>query len=245
VEGRTVTLLKKEEFDRFNPSILGLGDVTQTSMARQAIAAVLDLEGFTNFCKQIDPQLSVPIFLKDFLDWIFAEIRQETCKKEYAEGVTLWHTLPFLVKFMGDGLLILWDTSTMSMVAQHNIITSLFQITHDYSRRFLPKMKRKVCDPPTALRCGIAKGTVYSVGDGNDFVGSCINLAARLQKLDNLHFAFSRRGFDPEEKWTRHMTDWVEKIVNINGTESGELVYIRKSEFDDLIDEDKRSFRDP
>ena len=38
-----------------------------------------------------------------------------------------------------------------------------------------------VSEPPPVLRCGLARGTVFSVGNRSDFVGSCINMAARLQ----------------------------------------------------------------
>jgi len=243
---QTIKVLKKEDFDSFNSSVLGLGDITQASNSKPAIAAVFDLEGFTNFCKQIEPQLSVPIFLKQFLDWIFGEIRKETCKKEFAEGYQLWHPLPFFTKFMGDGLLVLWDCSSIHSVNQHNLITTLDEIAGHYAQQFLPEMKKKVCDVPSALRCGIAKGTVYSVGDGNDFVGPCINLAARLQKLDGIKFAFARRGFSPEDQWKEDQLEyWTLKEASIRGMGEKELIYIRKSEFENLSKIDSRKYHDP
>ncbi len=245
-DGKRIRVLKKEECEKFNPDVLGLGDITQASIAKPAIAAIFDLQGFTNFCKQIEPQLSVPIFLNEFLAWIFEEIRKETCKTEFEEGYELWHPLPFLTKFMGDGLLVLWNIADMNTIHQHNLITSLHQISNHYSAKFLPLMKKKVSDAPSALRCGIAKGTVYSVGDGNDFVGPCINLAARLQRLDGLQFAFSRRGFNPETQWKEKQVGiWVLKKVNIRGMGEGELVYLRKDEFGRLSKADKKKYQDP
>ena len=205
VGGKPEKLLKKEVYNKFNPSLLGLGDIRKMSFPTGAIAAVFDLQGFTNFCKQIDPQLSVPLFLSEYLTWIFSAIRKETSNMGNSEGFILWHPLPFLTKFMGDGLLILWDTEGMDEVQQHNLIITLNIIREEYGKKFLPKMRKKVCEPPGALRCGLAKGTVYSVGDGNDFVGPCINLAARLQKLDSFSFAFSRRGFNPEDLFDKDL----------------------------------------
>jgi hypothetical protein len=42
-EGQKKTVLKKEVFDQFNPSILGLGDIKQESIATNVICAVYDL----------------------------------------------------------------------------------------------------------------------------------------------------------------------------------------------------------
>ncbi len=244
-----VTVLKTKDFEQFSPSVLGLGDINKPSSAMAVIAAILDLQGFTNFCKQVDPQLSVPFFLHEFLEWVFASIRGEAVSKVYPEGVRLYHELPFFAKFMGDGLLFLWDTGGMQTLAQHNLIISLDEICKKYKVAFLAKMRRRVCEPPDGLRCGVAKGTVYSVGDGNDFVGPCINLASRLQKLDGVMFAFSRRGLNPEEVWTgafgHIMGLWVLKKAAIRGMGAAELVYLRKSEFEAMSQEDKDKYQDP
>jgi hypothetical protein len=86
-------VLKTMVFDSFNPTILGLGDVKKEATAVPAISAIFDLQGFTNFCKQIEPELSVPLFLSSFLDWIFDSVKQETKSKAHEAGVELWHEL--------------------------------------------------------------------------------------------------------------------------------------------------------
>jgi len=243
-DDKKIRVMKNEVFEQFNPTILDLGDIEKPSSTTNAICAVFDLQGFTNFCKQIDPQLSVPSYLSGFLDWIFSTIRAETVEKKMEEGVRLWHDLPFYTKFLGDGLLILWDTTNMGLTAQHNLLISMNSICNIYLSDFLPGMKKKVCDPPNLLRCGITKGTVYSVGDGNDFVGPCINLAGRLQKLPGVRFVFARRGFDPEVRW-KDMDSWVLKKVQIRGMENEELIYIRKENFKKMTVDDKAFYHDP
>jgi len=241
-------VVKHESFDLFNPNVLGLGDITNESISRPTIAALFDLQAFTVFCKQIEPHLSVPIYLSGFLNWIFGAIRKETIEKKYKKGVLMWHDLPFFTKFMGDGLLVLWDTTSMGQTAQHNIILSCENIISDYENAFLPQMRRKVADTPPLLRCGIAKGTVFSVGNGEDFVGSCINVAARLQKLAALPIAFARRGFNPEEQWKDYATtmrNWQLMQVSVRGIGEKELVYIRKSDFRKLPEPDKKLFQEP
>ncbi|HEX8652908.1 MAG TPA: hypothetical protein VF708_18985 [Pyrinomonadaceae bacterium] len=246
VEGKKRKLLSTQACESFNTSLLGVGDLNQSATSTDAIAAVFDLEGFTNFCKQIEPHLSVPLFLSEFLSWLMEQIKKEMINKELQAGALLWCPLPFFVKFMGDGMLVLWDSSEMTDVARRNVIVSLRYVCDRYTRDFLPKIQQKVVEPPGILRCGIARGTVYSVGNGNDFVGSCINMAARIQKLPGATFAFNRRGFDLESSNVAKF--FKEKIivrrVSIRGIGENELIAILKSEFDSMKAPDKKIYRD-
>jgi hypothetical protein len=240
-----VRRIKKSALDSFSPIVLGLGDITQESRAIPAIAALFDLQGFTGFCRQIEPHLSIPVYLNSFIAWIFDSIKAETVKEHKGDEVMLWHDFPFMVKFMGDGLLVMWTTETMGVTPQHNLIISLLGICRKYETEFYPKMKRKVVDAPSRLRCGIAKGTVFSVGNGEDYVGSCINMAARLQKLHGLRFAFARRGFDPESQWDKTtMENWLLKAVEIRGIGDRELIYVRNKDFESLPKADAGLFSD-
>ena len=246
VEGRKWRLLTRAAFERFNPSILGLGELTSAAAATDAIAAVFDLEGFTNFCKQIEPHLSVPVFLRQFLDWMMNQMKAEMLHKEYPEGVSLWGPLPFFVKFMGDGLLVLWNVSRPDENARRNIIVTGREICLRYSSEFYPQLDAQVSDPPAVLRCGLARGTVYSVGNGNDFVGSCINMASRLQKLPGITFAFNRRGIyiDDAAAVDFFKINIVVKKVSVRGIGENELVCVLKNEFDEMSPEDRKHYRD-
>jgi hypothetical protein len=246
IDGRNDMLVKKEKWEKFNSSILGLGDVGAKSEVTAAIAAVFDLEGFTQFCKQIDPHLAVPVFLEHFLNWFFEKIKEETKHKEQENGIATYHDLPILTKFLGDGILVIWDTKNMPPIAQANIITSCSQICAKYLKEFYPKIKSKVTDAPKRIRCGVAKGNIFSVGNGEDYVGPCINFASRLQKLPGLLFAFSDRGFKVEENWAEQdLPKWVVKKVQIRGIGESELVYIRKHEYTALSAEDAKFYLEP
>ena len=239
VEDRSRRALPKEAFDKFNLDVLGLGNVSSPSTPTEAIAAVFDLQGFTNFCKQIEPHLSVPKYLNSFLDWLMKQLRDEMRRNEQDADVIIWSDLPFFVKFLGDGMLVLWDCTQMNDVLQRNVIVSMYQICLNYGAKFLPTLKAKMVDPPPILRCGVARGTVFSVGEGQDYVGSCINMAARLQKLPGLSFCFNRRGFDLESAgvvsfFTEHITI---RQVSIRGIGDHELIGIIKSEADKLSPE--------
>jgi len=122
-------------------------------------------------------------------------------------------------------------------------------ITHyctDYETRFLPSLKQLVSMPPPNLRCGMAQGQVTSIADGRDFVGLCINIASRLQKLadGSFSFAFTQKGLEPEEG-----IDWYEgwdfRLIKIpmRGISKDELVYVPNSEFRKLSKDLKRAYR--
>lgn len=246
VGDKSHSLIKKVKWNEFNSTILGLGDLTEESKVVSAISAIFDLEGFTSFCKQIDPQLSTPIFLSQFLNWFFEEIKEETKEAEYEEGIKYWHNLPILTKFLGDGILVIWDIAETGPISQANIIVSCKEICTKYSNKFYPRIKRKVSEAPSKLRCGIAKGNIFSVGNGDDYVGPSINFASRLQKLPGSSFAFSDRGFDVEENLsTSELKNWEVKMVTVRGIGEEELVYILKSDLKKMTTEEKKFYKDP
>jgi hypothetical protein len=247
VNGRKEKFLQKNSYDSFNSSLLGLGNIEMASKPTDAIAAVFDLEGFTNFSKQIEPHLAVPLFLSEFLEWLFEQIKAEMTEAEHDEGAKLYGPLPFFVKFMGDGLLVIWDASDATPVGRRNIVISAHEICISYSKKFLLQIRKKVVAPPPILRCGLARGTVYSVGNGNDYVGSCINMAARLQKIPGLTFAFNRRGFDLESDDTVDFfkNDIKVKKMSVRGIGDDELIAILASEFKSLDKENKKQFKEP
>lgn len=239
-------LLDNKQFDRFNPQLLGLGDITLPSTQVEAVAAVFDLSGFTNFCSQIDPHLSVPEYLSGFLEWLFDEIKKSVVEKSYPEGKKLWTDVPFLGKFLGDGVLFLWESSALSEIGICNIVTLLSKICAAYKNKLYPQIKKTVVEPPSILRCGVARGRVFSVGDGNDYVGPCINIASRLQKLSLLTFCVSRRGFDFEKHMHKTaLQRYFLKSVSLRGIGDGELVWVRKDEFEALPKEEKALFKNP
>jgi hypothetical protein len=70
-------------------------------------------------------------------------------------------------------------------------------------------------------------------------------MAARLQKLQGVQFAFNRRGIavDQEDASVFFKEDTVVKRVSIRGIGEGELVGILKSDFNAMNQEEKKAFR--
>jgi class 3 adenylate cyclase len=241
INGKPAEVLKKDIFDKFSPHILGLGDIKTKSKQVDAICTFFDLAGFTNFCKQVDPYLVLPGFLNKFLGFLFDTIKKETISRKHAKGYELWHDLPFFTKFTGDGLMILWNTEDTDDLTISNIIMSLSIICLKYTEIFFPSIKSEYTDIPAQLRCGVARGHVFSVGNGDDYVGACINIAARLQKfIPNI--AVSKRGINIIGKPSPF---FLTKIVNIRGIGANELIYVRRNTFEELSLDQKREFRQP
>ena len=241
--------LSKRDFSAFNPSVLGLGDVSRDGEYSQALAAFFDLEGFTDFCGQVDSHLVIPEFLSRYLSWLFQTLAEQFCEGSDDTTVRLWGSLPFYAKFLGDGILFLWATDLCcGFPGTVNIAQSLLAVTNLYADGFLGDIRKAVSNPPGRLRCGIARGQIISVGGGADYVGSCINVAARLQKLSHLSFAISRRGFDlsdaPELEGSLR-SFLVLKCTSVRSIGKQELVYIRKDEFAALSEREQQEFRDP
>lgn len=244
VEGEYVhAAISNEDISKFTPEILGLGDISRDGRARDVIAVIFDLQGFTSFCNQLDPQLVVPEYLSKFLNWLFDTLRTNFTKEEQTDITILWGGLPFYAKFMGDGVLFLWDTKGLSNNGIGNVVIQLIKTCQEYVNKFYVEAQRKFSEVPPRLRCGVARGQVIPVGNGEDFVGPCINMAARLQKLGNLSFVVSRRGFDPEgylhQSWAKN---FVVKKTSIRGISQNELVCIFKTEFDTLTEADMDLF---
>jgi len=243
---QNVKLLDNETLQRFSPAILGLGDIGIPCREVEAIAAVFDLAGFTRFCNQVDPHLAVPRFLSRFLNWLFDNIIIGLTEKSYGERKALWAELPFLAKFLGDGVLFLWNTRYMNETLINSMVATLYRICYAYRHQFYQEIKMAVDKPPTTLRCGLARGRVFSVGNGQDYIGHCINTASRLQKLSLLTFCFPSRGFNVQQYMSENYRQFfVLKSISIRGIGEDELVWVLKEEFNNLPEKYKVLFRNP
>ena len=239
-----IKLLDNEIVEKFNPSMLALGDISTPCQEKEAIAAVFDLSGFTRFCNQVDSYLAIPRFLNDFLGWFFSSIKKELTEEEYGSRTSVWAELPVLVKFLGDGLLLLWNARRMNEVQICRIVATLYNICYAYRHEFYPKINMAVNKPPTVLRCGVARGKVFTVGNGRDYVGHCINNASRLSQLGPLSFCFPHRGFQVRDHMPAEYSRlFIPKYLSVRGVGENELVWVVKDEFDRLPERNRGLFR--
>ena len=109
-EGFSLNALKKGDFEKFHPDLLGLGDISKEGRYVQALVAFCDLEGFTDFCNQVDSHLVIPEFMTRYIQWVFDYLAEELKEGAETDTIRIWGSLPFYMKFLGDGLLFMWDT---------------------------------------------------------------------------------------------------------------------------------------
>ncbi len=231
-------------FNNFNPAMLNLGDLSQPSQEREALTAVFDLTGFTSFCNQVDAYLAIPRFLSSYLDWFFVSIRERLVERTAGRSTTIWAELPMQVKFMGDGLLIIWNARRLSEAQICRLTVTLYDICRAYRTEFYPRIAETIERPPRLLRCGLARGRLFTVGNGHDFVGHCLNAASRLSNLHGLSFAFPNRGF-PVRNYLldEYLRVFVPKYVAVRGVGDNELVWVVRREFEALPAAVQANFR--
>lgn len=241
---RGYSLVNATDFAKFGVAALGLGDLTDKARMRRVVAAMFDLEGFTKFCSQSDSQVVVPEYMESFLTWFITELKKESHNKKIKGGVAIYGVLPFFIKFTGDGLLLLFDYEFIQGERGLGYLaTGLYNLTWSYENEFLKKISQHFELIPQRLRCGVARGDVVELGGGTDFVGPCINLAARLQKLNGLRFAVSRKGMPPEKCWqVNERKDWLLKRIRLRGYSHDEIVLVDRDDFAGLPVEMRKLF---
>jgi hypothetical protein len=236
-------LLDNNVIREFNPSMLELGDICAPCQEKESVAAVFDLTGFTAFCNQADSYLAIPRFLNDFLEWFFNNIRQKITEEDFGDRSALWTGLPIMVKFLGDGFILVWDARKMSEEQICRLAGSLYMVCQNYKTEFYPYISTAVNKPPTVLRCGVARGKVFSIGNDKEYVGHCINNASRLSRLGSLSFCFPHRGFQVREHMPpEYRQIFVPKSVSIRGVGENELVWVVRDEYNNLSLKNREMF---
>lgn len=238
-------LLDTEIVNQFEPSLLDLGDFKAPCEEMEAVVAVFDLTGFTKFCNQVDAYLGIPRFLNDFLEWFFRSIREGLTEEEYGSRCKIWAEFPVLVKFMGDGLMLIWESQRMTEGQICRLAATFYDICYAYRHDFYPRISMAVNKPPRVLRCGVARGKVFNIGDGRDYVGHCINNASRLCHIRPLTFCFPHRGFQVREHMpVEYYRLFSPKYVSVRGVGENELVWVVKREYEMMADKERNMFRD-
>ncbi|MBN1161142.1 MAG: adenylate/guanylate cyclase domain-containing protein [Dehalococcoidales bacterium] len=236
-------IINKDIFDKFNPSLLRLGDIKTPCQEKEAVAAVFDLSGFTSFCNQVDAYLAIPTFLNSFYEWFFSSIAYGLTDED-GDNTRFWAELPTLVKFLGDGLLVVWNAHSMNDEQICRLAATLYNICRAYRQDFYPQIKMEINKPPGVLRCGMARGKVFTIGNGSDYIGHCINTASRLSNLSPLTFCFPRRGFPLQENLSpQYSQQFIPKYVSIRGVGDDEPVWVVKEEFIQLNEKQKIQYR--
>jgi len=196
------------------------------------VVAIFDLEGFTDFFNgiRINKNIVVTSFINGLLYWF---------RYRFAKYYPLFS--PLLSKFLGDGIMMIWEPGRQRM-SNRNII-SLMNVCWDivgsedsYEHEYVPEFVRRIgkrwhIKYPAKLRVGLSLSHAVKYarrGKVSDYVAESINIASRLVKFhQEIYFiAHSDLVFGKIPKEFRY----IQKSIDLRGI--GEIgVYIDKADY--------------
>jgi class 3 adenylate cyclase len=248
-------IISASVFNDFSHSLLGIGDLNIPSKRVNALVAILDLQDFTAFSQQEDPELAVQPFLNELVVWFFKKLKELALIEQKNQLVYCHIPLPIYAKFLGDGFMLIWDLNLESIQQKcketghnweietqryiGNILNILFDIKNLYKNELAKKLRLEYRKVPKKLRCGVARGSIYSIGGGKDYVGPCINKAARLANYPPLSMLVSTKGISIERSSSEKLTKFfVRATMDLKGI-GKEYVYINRYEYGHLPEKEK------
>ena len=213
------------------------------------IVVIFDLEDFTRFFDSagVNKNIVVASYINSFLSWINHRLELEIKSRRLPER-------PKLSKFLGDGILYVWEVEQQRMTPLRaldlmNFCWNLTRGSDCYEEEFLPRFIQELghnwtCEYPKHLRTSMTLGHAvkYVKQRGSvDYVSECINVASRLTKINpELYFvAHSDVYLGPEVY--RHEYE-KKKVPDIRGLGKPVVVYVDIDDFDALSD--KSMFQD-
>ena len=131
----------------------------------EILAAVVDVRGFSSFCEQ--PNIESP-YTCGLMTAFYAMVRNGF--KRYP---------PELVKFLGDGVLAIWQTNAKDReVAIETCLEGLIHLAPTWKQITIgPEFSHGA---PDGIGAGVCFGLASKISIDNDFLGRPINLASRL-----------------------------------------------------------------
>ena len=217
-----------------------------------AVVIVFDLEGFSRFFSQPDVHAYVP----RFLNMVFEAIRVV-----FEGGTPIWKErtstieplmTPTYQKFLGDGALYLLPVGgkrgltagdTLALINRLWNLKSDFHTIADATSAAVP-----VVDVPRRIRFGVARGSGYKLtyrgSRQTEYVGYCINLAARLQGYcPELGFIASARLRLPDSALQK--ANYVKVVAKRLKNFPKEIVIVDRAEYDGLEASVRAALFDP
>jgi class 3 adenylate cyclase len=210
---------------------------SSASLARNGVALVYDLEGFSRFFNQPDVQDYVPRFLNHVSQALSTVIYGGAQHwLESPKTIEPLRLAPLHEKFLGDGALYIW---TMSAEETTGFLITLCNRLWNLKRNFQAVVRRAaddvpVLDIPQKIRFGLARGTIFELtrkgSPDKEYIGFCINLAARLQSYcSDLGFiASARLGISAE---SFHKNGYIKVVATQIKGFPKELVFVDANEF--------------
>lgn len=204
---------------------------------------ICDVEGFSRFFNQPD----VNGYVAKYLNHVLEAVDVCICggSPYWLEDAQEYEPLmlqPSHVKFLGDGVMLIWTPDAknqdFSLCFLNKLCNRLWHLKNNFNR-VLSRCADTVpvFDLPPKIRFGLARGTVYKLQQRHstrtEYIGFCINLASRLQKYcPQLGFIASARLSLPASMLEDSC--YVKVVAKKIPGFSSEIVIVDKDEFERL-----------
>jgi class 3 adenylate cyclase len=168
------------------------------------LALIFDISGFTNFFNKPDIHFYMTDYINSVIDCVETVIWGGT---DIWSGDTPEEAPPLIIKpimrkFLGDGMLYVWEDDESKTLSNSNfkffLINSLWNLQLNFKKinkginEYIP-----IANLPKNIKIGMAQGSIFKLieNDGSvDCIGPCINLASRLVKYcPEINFVASAR----------------------------------------------------
>jgi len=218
------------------------------------LALIFDISGFTNFFNKPDLQYYITRYINKIVECVDNVIYGGECfwLDEDEEPFEPLKMLPSMRKFMGDGMLYIWEDSEEKLLKDPSLKMDIINDLYNVQLRFDRINERMydiipIADLPEKIKFGIAQGTIYKLVDTSgqiDYIGPCINLASRLVKYcKEVNFICSARLDIPSEQIQKN--NYMKVIATSLRSFENEIVIIDKSDYKRIPeDERKRIFKE-
>lgn len=213
------------------------------------LALIFDISGFTKFYNKPDVHYYMTSYINHIIDCMEVNIwGGEVYWTEDNKKIPPLKLLPTMRKFLGDGMLYVWEDSEDRLISnsptlKNNLINRLWNLQNNFYKINKKLMENiPIGDLPSTVKFGIAQGTIFKLeeADGTtDYIGPCINLASRLVKYcAEINFIASARldlpnGKLEEDGYFRIIAKELRSFEN-------EIVIIDKTDYENIGNADKK-----
>jgi len=217
---------------------------SRASHPLNGLSVIFDLGGFSKFFNQPDVHSYIPSYLNHITKCIETAFfgGKQFWLLDGSDDLPPLNPLPIHRKFLGDGALYIWTPSKTSEEFSTNFLGYLSNRLWNLQKE-LPQINKACADQipvfelPKAIRFGISRGTIYELTiEGSkvkEYIGICINLAARLQKYcSGLNFIASARVGLPSKSLTKH--GYIKVLATKIKGFPNEIVIVDKDEYQSL-----------
>jgi class 3 adenylate cyclase len=175
----------------------------EASRARDGLALIFDIGGFSTFFNRPDVHSYIPKYLNHVSRCMDIALFGGECYwTTKPRTLVPLPVLPVHRKFLGDGALYIWapeDASEFTDAFLVSLANRLWNL-----QNFLQNVNKACADDipifdlPSVIRFGLARGTVFELAiegsEDREYIGVAVNLASRLQKYaPGLNFLASAR----------------------------------------------------